>query len=268
MLTRPAALTQPGFLYHAMNNPETLNFRARYNRMLAYKCVTLSAQSTDEQESLTDWYYYFRGRFSQYQSHAYTATALEIFAAGQTQKAPVAQVFDQMERWRKRCMNELAETGSIETWADAPDELTGRTDRDKIKLIQRYFGCFDMLLLLAEILLQKYPLSAEAIQIGKVIRETTGVVETEPEAKPLPVITDFPEEMNIREAAAFLKSTVDTLYQLTSQRQIPHYKRGRRLIFIQSELKRWRLSKVFTTEEMGTLAANKMFLDMPMVRKK
>jgi excisionase family DNA binding protein len=250
-----------------MNNPEPLNFRHRYNRMLAYKSVLLARQAQDEQESITDWYYFFRDSFANYQNNAYTATALKIFIAGQSQNAPVTVVFDQMERWRKRCVSEMEQTGSLDAWVTSPIEFSGASDRDKAKLIRRYFGYLDMLILLADTILQKFPLSGEAIQIRKAIGETTGFVETEPEVKPEPMITDFPDEMNIKEAAIYLKSTVDTLYQLTSQKQIPHYKRGRRLIFILNELKRWRLSKVFTNDEISTMAANKAFLNAPMIKK-
>jgi excisionase family DNA binding protein len=236
--------------------------------MLAYKSVLLARQAQDEQESITDWYYFFRDSFANYQTNTYTATALEIFITGQSQNAPVTVVFDQMERWRKRCVSEMEQTGSFDTWITAPIEFSGATDRDKAKLIRRYFGYLDMLIFLADTILQKYPLSGEAVQIRKAIGETTGFVSTEPEAKSAPVITDFPDEMNIKEAAIYLKSTVDTLYQLTSQKQIPHYKRGRRLIFILNELKRWRLSKVFTNDEISTMAANKSFLDAPLVRKR
>lgn len=235
--------------------------------MLAYKSLTLARQAQDQQESITDWYYFFRDSFAHYMNNAYTANALEIFIAGQSQNAPVTVVFDQMERWRKRCVSEMEQTGSFDLWVNAPAEITGAAERDKAKLIRRYFGYLDMLILLADTILQKYPLSGEAVQIRKAIGETTGFVATEPEVNPEPMITDFPDEMIIKEAAIYLKSTVDTLYQLTSQKQIPHYKRGRRLIFILNELKRWRLSKVFTNDEISTLAANRAFLDAPMIKK-
>lgn len=60
---------------------------------------------------------------------------------------------------------------------------------------------------------------------------------------------EYPEEMNSEEAAEYLSTTVDNLYQMTSTRQIPYYKRGRKLMFKKSELKGWRLNKVMSEEE-------------------
>jgi excisionase family DNA binding protein len=239
---------------------------------MVYWCITRAAQCPDEQEELTNHYYSFRERLHHYETNSYTSTALDIFREGHRLNVSPQQVFEQMERWRKRCLNELRDTGSLEEWAAAPDELTGETDRAKVKLIRRYYGCLDMLIVLADVLLMRFPLSAEAIHIRKAINETTDLPAPEPEpeqgGKITAIVTEFPEEMNIREAAFYLKSTVDTLYQMTSQRQIPHYKRGRRLIFIQSELKRWRLSKVFTNAELDTVAANHLFLDAALPGKR
>ncbi|MFN8712210.1 MAG: helix-turn-helix domain-containing protein [Bacteroidota bacterium] len=256
-----------------MKNPNpSENLRSRYLRFMVYRCITRSALCADEQEEITNYYYQFREQLHQHENNRYTGTALDIFREGQRLNVSPQQVFEQMERWRKRCLNELRDTGSLEEWAAAPDELTGETDWAKVKLIRRYYGCLDMLIVLADVLLMRFPLSAEAIHIRKAINETTDLPAPEPEpeqgGKITAIVTEFPEEMNIREAAFYLKSTVDTLYQMTSQRQIPHYKRGRRLIFIQSELKRWRLSKVFTNSELDTVAANHLFLDAALPGKR
>jgi excisionase family DNA binding protein len=264
---------QPGCFDLIMKNLNTSeNIRSRYHRLMVYWCITRAAQCPDEQEELTNHYYSFRERLHHYETNSYTSTALDIFREGQRLNISPQQVFAQMERWRKRCINQLRDNGSFEDWAIAPDELTGETDRAKVKFIRRYFGCLDMLIELADVLLNRFPVSAEAIQIRKAITETTELPAPEPEpereGKITAIVTEFPEEMNIREAALFLKSTVDTLYQMTSQRQIPHYKRGRRLIFIQSELKRWRLSKVFTNAELDTLSATNRYLDAPLSNKR
>ena len=239
---------------------------------MVYWCITRAAQCSDEQEEITNHYYSFRERLHHYETNSYTSTVLAIFREGQRLNVSPQQVFEQMERWRKRCINQLRDNGSFEDWAIAPDELTGETDRAKVKFIRRYFGCLDMLIEIADTLLNRFPVSAEAVQIRKIITETTELPAPEPvpeqDSKITAIVTEFPEEMNIREAALFLKSTVDTLYQMTSHRQIPHYKRGRRLIFIQSELKRWRLSKVFTNTELDTLSATNRYLDAPLSNKR
>ena len=50
-----------------------------------------------------------------------------------------------------------------------------------------------------------------------------------------------PEEeiLNIEQAASFLNLTVPTLYTLTSKREIPSCKRGKRLYFSKEELTKW-----------------------------
>ncbi|WP_121356172.1 helix-turn-helix domain-containing protein [Flavisolibacter nicotianae] len=45
--------------------------------------------------------------------------------------------------------------------------------------------------------------------------------------------------LTIKEAAAYLNTSVATLYRYTSQRLIPHHKPGKVLYFIQDELDNW-----------------------------
>lgn len=49
--------------------------------------------------------------------------------------------------------------------------------------------------------------------------------------------------LNIEEAAAYLGIPKATLYQMTSTREIPHKKLGKRLVFLARELDEWVLSK-------------------------
>ena len=61
--------------------------------------------------------------------------------------------------------------------------------------------------------------------------------------------------LDISEAAVLTSLPVGHIYRLTSNRQIPHYKRGRKLYFRRDELERWMLeSKVQTQEEVQQLA--------------
>ena len=257
-----------------MDNPlHVLSFRSRYFHYMKNWCSVRAAQAEDEQAELTFWYYHFLEQVQYYQQNTYTATALAVFQEGLRQQVSPVLVFDQMERWRKRCALQLEQSGTLADWQSAPDVLVQDSEREKLKFIRRYFGYMDMVVWLADEILSRFPLSAEAVQLRKAIGETmqpiAAPVNTQATTETKQVITVFPEEMNIEEAALFLKSTVDRLYQLTSQRQIPHYKRGRRLIFILSELKRWRLSKVLMNAELDTLAANEMFLggNLPGKRK-
>lgn len=53
-----------------------------------------------------------------------------------------------------------------------------------------------------------------------------------------------------------------TIYRLTSQKEIPHYKRGNKLYFRKSEIEAWLVgNKVFTNAEIDSLAANYVSLN-------
>lgn len=48
------------------------------------------------------------------------------------------------------------------------------------------------------------------------------------------------EFMNVKEAAAFIGLSFHSVYTLTSQKKIPHYKPGgKRVLFKRSELEEW-----------------------------
>lgn len=55
----------------------------------------------------------------------------------------------------------------------------------------------------------------------------------------------------VEEAAIFTGFSVQHLYRLTSSKQIPHYKKDRKLYFKKSELEEWMLEhRVQTNEEI------------------
>ncbi|NOT73381.1 MAG: helix-turn-helix domain-containing protein [Cyclobacteriaceae bacterium] len=63
------------------------------------------------------------------------------------------------------------------------------------------------------------------------------------------------ELLNIKEAAAFLNLAVNTLYEKTSERSIPHYKHGKKITFKRAELIEWVQSrKVSTYDEIKHLS--------------
>lgn len=62
--------------------------------------------------------------------------------------------------------------------------------------------------------------------------------------------------LDIDEAVLFTGLSKGHLYRLTSERQIPHYKKNRKLYFCKTELEDWLLEeKVMTTEEIESLAS-------------
>ena len=48
-----------------------------------------------------------------------------------------------------------------------------------------------------------------------------------------------PDVLDIKAAAEFLKLKVSTLYEKTSYKQIPHFKKGNKLYFHRAELEAW-----------------------------
>ena len=45
--------------------------------------------------------------------------------------------------------------------------------------------------------------------------------------------------LNAKETADFLRLSITTIYSMTSRRQIPFYKRGKKLYFRRSDLEQW-----------------------------
>lgn len=69
--------------------------------------------------------------------------------------------------------------------------------------------------------------------------------------------SDLPDILNIKEAAAFLKLKITTLYEKTSLKVIPHFKKGNKLYFKRKELEEWiKTGKVKTKPEIEEQATN------------
>lgn len=63
--------------------------------------------------------------------------------------------------------------------------------------------------------------------------------------------------INIQEAAALLNLAVTTLYEKTSEKSIPHYKHGKKIMFKKSELLAWvEARRVKTIHEIRNEATN------------
>ena len=62
---------------------------------------------------------------------------------------------------------------------------------------------------------------------------------------------NFPEVLNVTEAAKFLRLKLNTLYEKTSRKLIPHFKKGNKLYFHKPELESWiKDGKVKTQQEI------------------
>ena len=69
------------------------------------------------------------------------------------------------------------------------------------------------------------------------------------------------ETFSIKEAANFLKLKIATLYEKTSRKLIPHFKKGNKLYFSRLELEDWvRNGKVQTQEEIEGAASTYLVL--------
>lgn len=63
----------------------------------------------------------------------------------------------------------------------------------------------------------------------------------------------LPDILDIKQAATFLKLKITTLYEKTSRKLIPHFKKGNKLYFKRPELEQWiGKGKVKTQEELGS----------------
>jgi excisionase family DNA binding protein len=66
---------------------------------------------------------------------------------------------------------------------------------------------------------------------------------------------ELPEILDVKQAAQFLKLKLATLYEKTSRKLIPHFKKGNKLYFHLSELRDWiNKGKVKTFEEIESEA--------------
>jgi len=65
-----------------------------------------------------------------------------------------------------------------------------------------------------------------------------------------------PEIMDMKQASEFLRLRITTIYEKTSEKRIPHFKKGNKLYFHRSELEAWvKEGKVKTYDEIRSEAA-------------
>jgi excisionase family DNA binding protein len=68
---------------------------------------------------------------------------------------------------------------------------------------------------------------------------------------------DLPDILDGKQAADFLRLKISTLYEKTSEKTVPHFKRGNKLYFHRSELEAWvKEGKVKTNNELQSEAAS------------
>lgn len=75
-------------------------------------------------------------------------------------------------------------------------------------------------------------------------------------AETKPAIQAISEILDVKQAAEFLRLKVTTIYEKTSRKLIPHFKKGNKLLFKRSELEAWvSEGKVKPSSETETEAA-------------
>ena len=68
---------------------------------------------------------------------------------------------------------------------------------------------------------------------------------------------NLPDILDGKQAADFLRLKISTLYEKTSEKTIPHFKKGNKLYFNRNELQEWvQQGKVKTTDELQSQAAS------------
>lgn len=73
-------------------------------------------------------------------------------------------------------------------------------------------------------------------------------------------VVQTPEIFTIDEAAKYVYMAKSTLYKMTAGRNIPHFKRGRKVYFRKSELDEWLTKNKITTMEEIDQRANDYIL--------
>jgi len=70
---------------------------------------------------------------------------------------------------------------------------------------------------------------------------------------------NIPDILDVKQAADFLRLKITTLYEKTSEKTIPHFKKGNKLYFNKPELQDWVQSgKVKTNDELQSEASSYM----------
>lgn len=93
----------------------------------------------------------------------------------------------------------------------------------------------------------------------ELILKKLDVIENLLKSIPQPVIqaNSFTEVLNLEQAAEYVSLSKSAIYKKTSERNIPHFKQGKKLYFKRSELDAWLTElKISTRAEIEREATN------------
>lgn len=81
-------------------------------------------------------------------------------------------------------------------------------------------------------------------------------------------LTEITDVMNADEAAKYTSLSKSAIYKMTAQREIPHFKRGKKLVFKKAELDDWLTQHRITTKDEIDKMATEYIIRNPLKRKR
>lgn len=205
---------------------------------------------------------------------SYRGHLITLLVQGLKQNLPLDYILEEMEHYRLEMIHTLEKEEGIENLLILLDKsVYEEGDKPKIRAVLEVLVKISVIRHLRQVIKHDYPLALNdnAPQMPAIFNITDDFFPLRFErVKMIPVqeatvsaITktkerriDYPEEMNAQEAAEYLNTTKKNLYQMTSSRIVPHYKRGRKLMFRKSELENWHVEKVTSGDEQKIQSAN------------
>jgi excisionase family DNA binding protein len=205
----------------------------------------------------------------------YRGHLVTLLKQGLRQNLPLSYIIEEMENYRMEFLEVLTTVPGIETQLLFDESVYEDGYKPKIRAVLDFFSTVSVTRFLKQKIRHDYPLALSGDDTPDEapifdITENIGKPYTEimKETTPKERRIEYPEEMSAEEAAEYLNfKSVESLYQLTSAKKIPHYKRGRKLMFKKSELQNWRVQKIASGEDLKMESANRL-LNKPLKNKR
>lgn len=242
------------------------------------KTIIAVVKESHRNRGMVEMLYLFQlAQLNNMQRDEYGSHLVDLFNEVKQRGLSFESFLREAEHYRRMMLLALSDNKAMREEIIYDEAVYKERDIAKCKVVLRYFAALHVAELLYDMIQMWFPLSP--VVFGK--RKSNALVESlsgslfariksQKRIKPQPKDDqkllpepakerriEYPEEMNSEEAAEYLSTTVDNLYQLTSSKQIPYYKRGRKLMFRKSELTGWRLQKVMSDEEFNEKAIDR-----------
>jgi excisionase family DNA binding protein len=238
----------------------------RYARHRIFLAEQEISKTTNRRAFLMEQYVFYLTESVSMCRDPYRGHLITLLKQGIKQNLPLSYIIEEMENYRLEFLEVITSIPGIETELLFDESVYEEGYKPKIKAVVEFFATVSLSRFLKQRIRQNYALALAGDDtpdepaifnitddIGKPYTE---IIKDIP-AKERRV--DYPEEMNAAEAAEYLNlKSVESLYQLTSAKKVPHYKRGRKLVFKKSELQSWRVEKVFSEDDLKIQSANRL----------